>query len=139
MQRPRTPRIRPARAVPLPPACPSVRSARRNARRARTSAVIPRTAATGIPAAAWRSFTCGETCATATAAGSAATASRPAASAPGAAGLLLLVGTANGGGRDRAADHAGDGDQRQDVGQGLEERAVVRPAFDVLEPGREGA
>src|SRR6202140_127984 len=35
--------------------------------------------------------------------------------------LLLPVRTANGGGWDRSADHACDGNQRQDVGQGLEE------------------
>src|ERR687887_1065558 len=123
-QRPRTPRTRPARAAPSPPARPSVRSGRRRARRASHRAATPSTAATGIPPAAWRSFTRVETWASATAAGSAATASRPAASAPGAAGLLLLVGTANGGGRDRAADDAGDGDQRHDVRKGVEERAV---------------
>src|SRR5207237_738652 len=81
----------------------------------------------------------GETCANAIATGSAATASRPASSAAAAAGLLLRVGTANGGGRDRAADDARDGDQRQDVRKGLEERAVVRPALDVLEPGGDRA
>src|SRR5919201_915166 len=123
-QRPRTPRTRPARAAPSPPARPSVRSERRRARRASQSAATPSTAATGIPPAAWRSFTRAETCASATAAGSAATASRPARKAPGAAGLLLLVGTANGGGRDRAADDAGDGDQREDVRERVEERAV---------------
>src|SRR5437870_3421762 len=138
-QRPSTPRIRPALAAPSPPARPRVRSDRRRARRARTSAATPRTAATGTPAAAWTSFTRAESWASATLAGSAATASRPAASAAGAAGLLLCVGAANGGGRDRAADDARDGDQRQDVGQGLEERAVVRPALDVLEPGGDGA
>src|ERR671935_89112 len=66
--------------------------------------------------------------------GSAATASRPARSAAAAAGLLLCVGAANGGGRDRAADDARDGDQRQDVRQNLEEGAVVRPGVDELEP-----
>src|SRR5918911_114687 len=139
MQRPSTPRMRAARAVPSPPARPRVRSLRRRARRARRSATAPRSAATGIAAEAWRSFTRAESWASATPAGSAATASRPAASAQGAAGLLLLVGTANGGGRDGAADHAGDGDQRQDVGQGLEERAVVRPSLDVLEARGDGA
>src|SRR5437588_5014631 len=138
-QRPSTPRIRPARAAPSPPARPRVRSDRRRARRARTSAATPRSAATGAPAAAWTSLTRAESCASATAAGSAATARRPAASAAVAAGLLLRVGAANSGGRDRAADDARHGDQREDVGQGLEEGAVVRPALDVLEPGSDGA
>src|SRR5919108_5877456 len=50
--------------------------------------------------------------------------------------LLLLVWAANGCGRDRPSDHAGDGDERQDIRQGLEERPVRRPALDVLEAGR---
>src|SRR4051812_40684141 len=37
------------------------------------------------------------------------------------AALLLDVWTANGGGRDRPADHAGDRDQGQHVGQGVED------------------
>src|SRR5262245_53717339 len=41
--------------------------------------------------------------------------------------LLLLVRAANGCRRDRAADQAADRDQRQDVGQGLEEeRGLLR-------------
>src|SRR5918911_669022 len=127
MQRPSTPRMRAARAVPSPPARPRVRSLRRRARRARRSARAPRSAATGIAAEAWRSFTRAESWASATPAGSAATASRPAATAQGAAGLLLLVGTANGGRRDRAADDAGDGDQREHVRERVEERAVDVP------------
>src|SRR5207302_2914551 len=133
------PRIRPTRATRSPPARPRVRSARRRARRAKKMADKPRIAATGIPAAACSSFTRAESCANATAAGRAATARSPGASAPGAAGLLLLVGSANGGGRNRAADDAGNGDERQDVGQGLEERAVVRPSLDVLEARGDGA
>ena len=40
---------------------------------------------------------------------------------PDARRLLLDVGTASRRGWDRPADHAGDGDQGQDVGQGLEQ------------------
>jgi hypothetical protein len=57
-------------------------------------------------------------------AGNAAAAARPARSAAQArAFLLLLVGTANGCGWDRAADYSGDRDEREDVGQGFEQRA----------------
>ena len=60
------------------------------------------------------------------AAGTDATATRPErATASEARWLLLLTyGLAIGCGRDRAADHAGDGDQRQDVRQRLEEHGV---------------
>src|SRR6476619_3301149 len=57
--------------------------------------------------------------------GIAATASSPNSSANGAAvfpGLLLDVRAANGSGRSGTADHARDGDQRNDVRKRLEER-----------------
>ena len=50
----------------------------------------------------------------------------PAARFRGRGPLLLLVRAAIGGGRSRAADHAGDGDQRQHVRQRLEERRAGR-------------
>src|SRR5262245_23357599 len=40
--------------------------------------------------------------------------------------LLLAIGATNGGGWDRAADHAGDGDQREDVRESLEQRGDRR-------------
>ena len=55
---------------------------------------MPSTAATGIAAAAWRSFTRAEIWASAIPAGSEATAKSPAAIAPGAEGLPDLAGTA---------------------------------------------
>src|SRR4029450_8545322 len=53
--------------------------------------------------------------------------------------LLLFVRAADGGGRGRASDPACDGDERQHVWQRLEERAVGRPALDVLESRGDGA
>src|SRR5262245_24404245 len=57
--------------------------------------------------------------------GTAATEARPKTTAPQArtfAFLLLRVGTSIRGGRDRAADHAGDRNQRQHVRERLEQR-----------------
>src|SRR5215211_9083856 len=53
--------------------------------------------------------------------------------------LLLLVRPADRGRRDRAADHARDGDQGEHVRKRREERAVAGPIFHVLESGRHGA
>src|SRR5579862_1130189 len=76
----------------------------------------------------------------ATATGSAATARTPTAIpmypyAP----LLFDIGATICGGRDRATDQPGDGDQGQQVRQRFEQRAVRLPGLDVLELRREGA
>src|SRR4051812_23616591 len=81
--------------------------------------------ATGMPQAAAISRTSGDCRARPIAAGIASTAPSPSRSATEARwldALLLLVGSTNGCGWNRAADHAGHGDQGQDVRQGLEQR-----------------
>src|SRR5919204_4602388 len=127
MQSARKPRIRPARAVPRPPARPSVRSTFRRARRARTSAAAPKRTEPQDAAVAWTSVTWSSLRAAAKAATGSASPSSAQRTDPRAASfrawaLLLLVRTSNGGWRDRTADHACHGDQRQDVGERLEER-----------------
>src|SRR6266581_8294231 len=64
---------------------------------------------------------------TSIAAGSVKSAARPTTSAAQALRLLLDVRTASRRGWDRPADHAGDGDQGQDVGQCLEQDGRVPP------------
>jgi len=54
-------------------------------------------------------------------------------------GYLLLVRAPDRCRRDRAADHAGDCDQREQVRERREERAVRRPGIDVLELRSESA
>src|SRR6266536_5019724 len=72
--------------------------------------------------------------ATSTAAGIVSTPARPKTIESQARALLLLVGPSTRGGRNRAADHSGDRDQREDVRQRLEERprrlAVRRRKLD---------
>src|SRR5689334_2126865 len=67
------------------------------------------------------------TCAATTAAGIASTASRPANEPTRAVVLLLDIRPACSRRADRAADHSSDRDQRQRVGQRLEERAPLVP------------
>src|SRR5205823_1371982 len=137
-QRPNRPRNRPSRATPRPDA--AIESwERRRAARATSTAAKPKTVAIGAPKPAWSSVTRGETCATAIAAGSAATAASPSANASRASGLLLLVGAANRCRRDRAADHSCDRNQREDVRERLEEDGVRRPVGNAAEPLRERA
>src|SRR5256885_2203356 len=79
-------------------------------------------------------------CAATTPAGFASTASAPKNPAARAAGLLLDIRPSGGGRPDRAPDHAGDGDERQDVRERLEERAplvAVRGRQPVGERARE--
>src|SRR5262245_65643616 len=102
----------------------------------------PSTNATGTATPAWRSRRSSRCSVTRTATGIAAVASRPqtsdqtAARFRGFVPLLLDVGAANCGGRDRAADHAGHGDQRQEVRQGRDQ--VRRDVRLALERDREG-
>src|SRR5438067_4760021 len=115
------PSRRPRRIRPRPPARSSVRWIRPPAPRAKRIATRPATTATGIAYAASRSETPAVACATATPAGTASAATRPKSAASDARWLLLRVRAANGGGRHRAADDAGHGDQGEDVRQCLEE------------------
>src|SRR5579862_5324181 len=105
----------------------------------RLTAIKPSTKAMGTPASsACSSVTRCTSQDEATAAGSVATASTPTV-IPAAPRLLLDIGAAVGGRRDRTPDHAGNGDQRQDVGQGLEQdRGGARVGRQpVRERGRE--
>src|SRR5581483_4079294 len=118
---PATPRSVPSLIRPQPPARSSVARMRPPAPRANASAAAPQSAAIGIAHAASRSGIPAVRCATAIAPGTAATPTRPSTTATEARWLLLRVGASNGGGRGRAADDAGDGDQRQHVRERLEE------------------
>src|SRR4051812_18618122 len=113
--------MRPIRIRPAPPARSSVQRMRPPAPRTKASAAIPQTAATGIAQAASITPTPVVSCASPTAAGTASTATRPSSTPSDARWLLLDVRPSNGGGRYRAADHAGDRNQGQDVGERLEE------------------
>src|SRR3954470_12497374 len=118
---PPSPRMRESRIRPEPPACSSVRRMRPPAPRAKRSAPTPQAAATGTAQTAssrWTPAVCRDMT---IAAGTEIVATSPSRTASDARWLLLDVGAANGSGRDRAADHAGDGDQRQAVGKRLEE------------------
>src|SRR5947207_14076835 len=99
--------------------------------------------AIGIAAAASMSWRLCCRSVTTIAAGTAAAASSPTAIAAHArqfgSGLLLEVRATNGGWRNRAADDPGHGDQGQTIREGLEERAVLRPAVHVLQLRRERA
>src|SRR5204862_158395 len=126
---PATPSTRPSRIRPNPPARSSVLRILPPAPRAKSSAAIPQTAATGIAQTASRRRTPVVWRERATAAGTAATPARPSRTASEARWLLLRIRASDGGGRDRAADHAGDSDQGEHVRQGLEEhrrRGAVR-------------
>src|SRR5436190_10429201 len=132
---PATPSTRPSRIRPTPPARSSVLRILPPAPRAKSSAAIPQTAATGIAQTASRRRTPVVWRERATAAGTAATPARPSRTASEARWLLLRIRASDGGGRDRAADHAGDSDQGEHVRQGLEEH---RRRVGVLgEPERE--
>src|SRR4051794_28209245 len=120
-QMPATPRTRPSRMRPQPPACSSVQRIRPPAPRAKSRAAIPHAAATGTAHTASTSRTPAVCRDTTTAAGTTTVATRPRTTASDARWLLLDVGAANSCRWDRAADHAGDGDQRQDVRKRLEE------------------
>src|SRR5687767_8716840 len=118
--------MRPARAIRAPPIRPSVRSSPLRPRRASQTARAEKRKAAGTTAPAATSPRSSRISVTATATGSAAAPSSPKSSEKAAARfrrglvpLLLDVGAANGDGRDRAADDAGDGDQREDVGKRL--------------------
>src|SRR4051812_45477038 len=133
---PATPSTRPSRMRPKPPAFSSVQRMRPPAPREKRSAASPQPRATGIAQTASRRRTPAVCRETTTATGTAATARRPRRTANEARWLLLRVRAATGGGRNRAADHTGDRDERQDVRQRLEDyrrRVGVRG-----EPEREG-
>src|SRR3954453_18468438 len=97
------------------------------ARREAPSAISASPAATGTATYSdWSSLTPFRYCERAMATGIASTANSPKKTATRAAPRLLLDIRSAGGGRpDRAPDHAGDGDQRQQVRQCLEERAPL--------------
>src|SRR5436189_2627062 len=118
---PTTARTRPSRMRPKPPARSSELRIRPPAPRAKRRAATPQTAATGMAQTAsssrtptvWREST--------TATGTAAAAASPSRSASEARWLLLRIRPPHRGRRDRAADHAGDGDEREHVRQRLEQ------------------
>src|SRR3954454_17493418 len=115
-----------ARAKPTPPAAESVRAALRRSRRAAYRPSSPSTAAaatTTYRVSSRRS--CELSCAAATPAGIARTASAPRATAARAAPLLLLIRPARGRRPDRAADHPGHRDDRQHIRQGVEQCAPL--------------
>src|SRR5262245_14276676 len=125
------------RAGTAPPARPIVRSSRLLALLARRMPTNPSTKATGTATPAWSRRRSSPCSVTRIATGIAAVASRPrisdqtAARFRGFVPLLLDVGAANCGGRDRAADHAGHADRRQDVRQGRDQvRRDVRLALE---------
>src|SRR5262245_5268312 len=131
MYSPSAARRRPSRAVDSIRAGRSVRRARRLAMRTETSASSASTTAAGTPITTDSSRVTVEVyCAAAITAGSASTDNAPSTtesvatplrgSGAGSA-LLLLVGATTGCGRDRAADHACDCDQRQDVRERLDQ------------------
>src|SRR5882757_7129908 len=105
----------------MPPARSSVQRIRPRAPREKRSAAIPQARATGIAQTASIRRTPAVCRESTTATGTAATARSPRSTATEARWLLLRVRAANGGGRDRAADHAGDRDEGQHVGQCLED------------------
>src|SRR5438034_9247576 len=114
---------RPARAAPSPPLRPSVQTVCSRPRLARIRPEAPRTRPIGIdPYAAVISVTGPLYQESTIPAGTASTASAPTTADATARGLLLLVGLAIRGGRRRAPDHTADRDERQHVGQRLEER-----------------
>src|SRR5262245_57896495 len=121
MQMPATANTRAARMRPCPPARSSVQRIRPRAPRTNSSAQIAHANAIGIAQAAstsvrlefWRDRTM--------AAGTTSAATRAVKNAREARWLLLRVRAANGGGRNRASDHTGHGDERQDVWKGLEQ------------------
>src|SRR5215210_1612902 len=131
MQKAIAPSSRPTRTAPSPPLRPSVRSMFRRPRRASSTAQSPSTADAAVATAAWNRVTCSYRRAAKKARGGTASASNASRTEPRAASfrarsLLLLVRPSNGCRRDRSADHAGDGDQREDVRQRLEERGRIR-------------
>src|SRR5690348_4554507 len=134
---PATPRTTPVRMRVAPPARSSERRIRPRAPRTKSSAATPQAAASGIAQAAsirlipavWRARRIPP--------GTASVPTRPSSTAIEARWLLLRIGTADGGGRNRAADHTGHGDERQGVGQRLEENGVRAPVGDGAEALRE--
>src|ERR671937_1786979 len=72
--------------------------------------------------------------ATSTAAGIVATPASPTSTATQARRLLLRVRATTRCGRNRAADHSGHRDQREDIRDDLEERQRTRPRRRLLEP-----
>src|SRR5438105_14494556 len=75
--------------------------------------------------------------ASASAAGIVATPARPRTTATQARRLLLCVRATTCCRRNRTADHAGHGDERQDVRQGLEQDRGVRPCRRLCHPKRQ--
>src|SRR6476469_9162084 len=135
--RPRMPRILPACATVPPPARPSVIWIRSRARRARTIADQPSSAATRTEPDDSTSVTCFSSRARTTPTGIAASDRSPQASDHQARGLarraplLLDVRTSNRCGWDRPADNSGDDDQRHEIGQRLHEHLrLVAVALD---------
>src|SRR5262245_31082407 len=128
MQRPITPRMRPVRATPSPPALPRVCCGYSRPRRARRSVSSASSPDAAIAAVAWSRFTLGERLDASSAAGVTASVRIPRRIERRAyqfglrRTLLLSVRATNGGGWDGAADEAGDGDDREHVRQRLEER-----------------
>src|SRR5262245_53771580 len=122
---PTMPSQRPIVPDTLPPTRPSVNSERRRARVPSTKAASPSTAPTGTATAASRRSRPSRFSANTIAAGTHATASAPSTteSRPRQLGsaLLLLVRATTRCRWDGTADHAGDGDDREHIWQGLEQ------------------
>src|SRR3954468_21128188 len=127
MQIPAKPRRRPSFARPAPPARSSVAWIRPIAPRAKSIAKTPASAATGTAQPASTRVTPARRFDTTTPAGTASTATTPSSAARDARWLLLRVRPANSCWWNRASDDARDCDERQHVGERLEEhRGRVR-------------